>query len=153
MSLAVPGDEREHPERPWVGVGVIVWRDDQVLLIKRGRPPRRGEWGIPGGAQALGETIFETAIREVLEETGISIRPTAIVTAIDSITPGRDGKVLYHYTLIEVSAEWVAGEAVAASDVEDVCWAARDRVAGCVGWSETARIVAEAGLRRDARPP
>lgn len=148
----MPAEAREHPGRPWVGVGVVVWRGDQVLLIRRGKPPRRGEWGIPGGAQALGETVFETAIREVLEETGVAIQPTTIVTVVDSITPDDDGGVLYHYTLVEVSAEWISGEAVAASDVDEVCWVAPDQVAGRVKWGETARIVAEAGRLRDGPP-
>ena len=70
---ADPADGREYPTRPWVGVGVIVFRGDEILLIKRGRPPGLGEWGIPGGAQNLGETVFEAAEREVREETGVRI--------------------------------------------------------------------------------
>jgi ADP-ribose pyrophosphatase YjhB (NUDIX family) len=147
----VTADDRIFPDRPWVGVGVVVWRGDEVLLIRRGRPPRLGEWGIPGGAQALGETIFEAAIREVREETGLAIRPTGIVTAVDSITRAADGRVQYHYTLVEVCAEWLAGQAVAATDVDDVCWAHADAVAGLVLWPETARVVAEA--RRLRQPP
>ncbi len=76
---------REYPDRPWVGVGVVVWRGDEILLVRRAKPPRVGEWSIPGGAQSLGETVFEAAIREVREETGIAIRPTGIITVVDSI--------------------------------------------------------------------
>jgi ADP-ribose pyrophosphatase YjhB (NUDIX family) len=139
---------RTYPDRPWVGVGVVVWRGDEVLLVRRGRPPRQGEWGIPGGAQALGETVFAAAIREVLEETGLTVRPTAIVTVVDSISPDADGRVAFHYTLVEVSAEWVAGEAAAADDVDDVRWAAAGAVGDWVRWDETVRVVEAASRLR-----
>src|SRR3569833_2154085 len=105
---------REYPDRPWVGVGIVVWRDDKVLLVRRAKPPRLGEWSIPGGAQSLGETVFEAAIREVHEEAGIDIRPTAIITVVDSVIRDAELRAQYHYTLVEISAEWVAGEPVAA---------------------------------------
>jgi ADP-ribose pyrophosphatase YjhB (NUDIX family) len=144
-------DDRAWPDRPWVGIGVVVWRGDEVLLIRRGRPPRQGEWGIPGGAQALGETMFEAAIREVREETGLVVRPTGIVTAIDSITHDDEGRVQFHYTLVEVAAEWVAGAAVAASDADDVLWVAPDALPDFVRWAETIRVIAES--RRLRAPP
>jgi ADP-ribose pyrophosphatase YjhB (NUDIX family) len=139
---------REYPGRPWVGVGVVVWRDDRVLLIRRGSPPRRGEWGIPGGAQSVGETVFETAAREVLEETGLTVQPAFIVTVVDSIS--RDGRdhVQFHYTLVEVSAEWRDGEAAAASDVEDVRWVTPDAAADLVSWDETLRVIETARRMR-----
>src|SRR3712207_2589394 len=87
-----PRSEREYPDRPWVGVGVIVWRGDQVLLVRRGRPPRAGQWGLPGGAQEVGETLFEAAAREVLEETGLTVRPYAVVTAVDAVNRDDDGR-------------------------------------------------------------
>ncbi len=61
---------REYPEKPMVGVGVVVWRGAQFLLIRRGKPPRAGLWSLPGGLQELGETVRETAAREIREETG-----------------------------------------------------------------------------------
>jgi ADP-ribose pyrophosphatase YjhB (NUDIX family) len=146
---AAVSEARDYPTRPWVGVGVVVWRADRVLLIRRGRPPRTGEWGIPGGAQAVGETVFDAAIREVREETGVAIRPVGIIDVVDSITRDGMGAIQYHYTLIEVLAEWLAGEAVAASDAEAVRWASPAEAAGLVRWAETLRIIeAAARLRR-----
>jgi ADP-ribose pyrophosphatase YjhB (NUDIX family) len=140
---------REYPDRPWVGVGVVVWQDDKVLLVHRAKPPRLGEWSIPGGAQSLGETVFEAAIREVREEAGIDIRPTAIVTVVDSVIRDAEDRAQYHYTLIEISAEWVADEAVAGDDVDAVRWATPEEAATLIKWDETLRIIAEAARIRD----
>jgi 8-oxo-dGTP diphosphatase len=144
-----PRGPREYPDRPWVGVGVVVWRGEEILLVRRAKPPRLGEWSIPGGAQSLGETVFEAAIREVLEETGVSIRPTGIVTVVDSVIRDADRRPQFHYTLVEVSAEWTAGDAIAASDVDAVRWATPAAAAGLVKWDETLRVIAEAQSLRD----
>jgi 8-oxo-dGTP diphosphatase len=141
---SAPRATREYPDRPWVGVGVVVWQDDEILLVRRARAPRMGEWSIPGGGQDLGETVFEAAIREVREETGVTIRPTNIVTVVDSILRDDRGAAQFHYTLIEISAEWVAGEAIAASDVSDICWVKPAAAAKLVKWDETLRVIAEA---------
>jgi 8-oxo-dGTP diphosphatase len=140
---------REYPDRPWVGIGIVVWRGDEILLVRRAKPPRLGEWSIPGGAQSLGETVFEAAIREVLEETGVSIRPTGIITVVDSVIRDVEQRPQFHYTLVEVSAEWIAGEAAAASDVDDVRWATPAVAAELVKWDETLRVIAEAQSLHD----
>ena len=62
-----------------VGVGVVVWRDERFLLIRRGKAPNRGQWSLPGGAQHLGETVFEAGRREVREETGLDVEIRALV--------------------------------------------------------------------------
>jgi ADP-ribose pyrophosphatase YjhB (NUDIX family) len=139
-----PAGSREYPDRPWVGVGIVVWRGDQILLVRRAKPPRLGEWSIPGGAQSLGETVFEAAIREVGEETGIAIRPTAIITVVDSVIRDSAQRPQFHYTLIEISAEWLAGEAGAADDVDAVRWATRAEAGTLIKWDETLRVIDEA---------
>jgi 8-oxo-dGTP diphosphatase len=139
---------REYPDRPWVGVGVVVWRGDEILLVRRAKPPRLGEWSIPGGAQSLGETVFEAAIREVREETGVAVRPTSIVTVVDSVIRDAEQRPQFHYTLVEISAEWVAGEAIAADDVDDVWWATPETAATLIKWDETLRVIAEAARLR-----
>jgi ADP-ribose pyrophosphatase YjhB (NUDIX family) len=143
---------REYPDRPWVGVGIVVWQDDEILLVRRGKSPRLGEWSIPGGAQALGETVFQAAIREVFEETGVTVRPTGIVTVVDSVIRDAEQRAQFHYTLIEISAEWTAGEAVAASDVDDVCWVKPAAAAKLVKWEETLRVIGEAQRLRGVQP-
>ena len=66
-----------------MGVGIVVWRDGKVLLVRRANPPKAGQWALPGGAQELGETLFEAAMREVKEETGITVKPYRIITALE----------------------------------------------------------------------
>ncbi|MBI1777420.1 MAG: NUDIX hydrolase [Proteobacteria bacterium] len=142
-------DEREYPSRPWVGIGVVVLRRSEVLLVQRGKPPRLGQWGLPGGAQHVGETVFEAASREVLEETGVEIEPKAIVTAIDSISRDEAGRVRYHYTLVEVVADWRAGEAAARDDAAAAKWVTVDAIETLGMWSETVRVIGLAqSLRR-----
>ena len=145
---AKPADNRHYPAQPMVGVGIIVWRGDKVLLVRRGRAPRIDEWGLPGGAQKLGETVMETAVREAREETGLDIAPLGIVTVIDALTRDAAGKIEYHYTIVEVAAEALEGEARAADDAKDVRWASLDEVETLCAWPEVARVVRLSLLQR-----
>lgn len=137
-----------YPAQPAVGVGVVVWRGDKVLLIKRGQAPRKGEWGLPGGKQELGETIMQAAVREVREETGLDIAPLGIITAIDAITRDRQKKIEYHYTVVEVVAESRDGEAKAEDDALEVRWAAPEEIETLCSWPEVARVVRLSALQR-----
>ncbi|MCW2246150.1 ADP-ribose pyrophosphatase YjhB (NUDIX family) [Azospirillum fermentarium] len=152
MTDDTPAQSRTYPARPWVGVGVIVWRGDRVLLIRRGRAPRLGQWSLPGGAQEVGETVFQAAAREVREETGLTVRPTGVVTVVDAITRDGEGRVEYHYTLVEVAAEWEAGEAVCADDALEARWATVDEAANLVPWDETERVIRLAAAIRISAP-
>ena len=140
---------RQYPDRPFCGVGIVVWRGDQVLLVRRGRAPRKGEWSIPGGLQELGETVGETALREVQEETGLTVRLTNQLGAVDLVRRDDTGRVEYHYTLIEFAAEWVSGEPVASDDVDRALWVSPDKLDAYTLWTETRRIIAlSQSLRR-----
>ncbi len=152
MSATLPDrSSREYPDRPWVGVGVVVWRGDRVLLIRRGKAPRLGQWSLPGGAQSVGETVFETAVREVREETGLEVVPTGIVTVVDAITPDAEGRVHYHYTLVEVAAESAAGDPICADDALEACWATADEAGDLTEWDETRRVISMSAEQRQAR--
>ncbi|MGE0095825.1 MAG: NUDIX hydrolase [Alphaproteobacteria bacterium] len=140
---------RQYPDRPFCGVGVVVWRGDQVLLVRRGRAPRKGDWSIPGGLQELGETVGETALREVLEETGLTVRLTDQLGVVDSVRRDDAGRVEYHYTLIEFAAEWISGEPAASDDVDRALWVPVDELDAYALWTETRRIIAlSQSLRR-----
>jgi ADP-ribose pyrophosphatase YjhB (NUDIX family) len=141
-------DDRHYPLRPVAGVGVVIWRDDKVLLVKRGNAPRQGEWGLPGGMQQLGETIMQAAVREAREETGLDIVPIGIVTAIDAITTDAAGKIEFHYTIVEVAADAMPGDAKAEDDAADLRWVALDEIDKLCVWPEVARIAKLAALQR-----
>jgi len=133
---------REYPDYPIAGVGVVVWKDGRVLLIRRGKPPREGDWSLPGGRQKLGETTRETAHREVQEETGLEIELGHLLDVIDSVTRDPEGRVHYHFTLVDFDADWRAGEAAASADAAAVTWADPDDLAQYTLWDETLRIIA-----------
>lgn len=114
--------DESHRRGPMVGVGTVVWKGEQFLLIRRGHAPRQGSWSLPGGHQELGETVQQAAIREVREETGVSIRVLDLVAVVDLIG-GEGPDPHFHYTVIDLQAEWISGEAIAGDDAEAVAWA------------------------------
>jgi len=141
-------DKRNYLEYPFVGVGVVVWKDEKFLLIQRGKPPRKGQWSIPGGRQELGESVKDTAVREVLEETGIVVTVTDFLDVIDSIQHDENGNISFHATLIDYAAEWISGGAKAGSDAIDVAWHSLEELSGLGLWSETERIIRQSATLR-----
>ena len=142
-------DSRQSPERPIVGVGVVVWREDKFLLVQRGKEPNKGQWSIPGGAQELGETVFAAAHREVGEETGLEVTSLRLVDVVDGIMTDDEGRVTYHYTLVDVVGQYKSGEAVAADDAADVAWYELDDLPALGLWSETERIIRLSAAKRN----
>ena len=146
---------REYPGRPLVGVGAVILGPKGVLLIKRGKAPRAGSWSLPGGAQKVGETVFEAATREILEETGLSAEIHGLIDVVDSITRDADGRVRYHYTLVDVWATSRNEDAPqAGGDAADARWVSMDEVRTLGLWSETLRVIeqADALYRQHPRP-
>jgi len=141
---------RTYPQRPWVGIGIVVHKNDDILLIKRAKPPYAGSWSLPGGAQDLGETVFDGAYREVLEETGVATHKPRLIDIVDSIHHDKDGKVLYHYTLIEVSCLYKAGQLKALDDAADACWVKYEDLPDYRLRDETMRIISASYLSRKA---
>jgi 8-oxo-dGTP diphosphatase len=117
---------RAYPDRPIVGVGAVILRDRQVLLVRRDSEPRRGEWSLPGGMLELGETLRQGVEREVLEETGLRVRVKQVVEVFDSIIPDAAGRTEFHYVLIDFLCVPIDGELRAGSDVAEVVWAQAD---------------------------
>ena len=138
---------REYPDRPWIGIGVIVFRGEEVLLARRGRPPRLGTWSLPGGAQHLGEAAQETARRELREETGVEVGPLLLVDVIDAVTTDENGRVRFHYTIVDFAGRWLAGEARAGDDVSEVAWAAPDALPAYDLTTEAMAVIALAHAR------
>ena len=135
---------REYPDRPVVGVGVVVIGPAGVLMIRRGKPPREGQWSLPGGGQNLGETAFDAGRREVQEETGLAVEVLGLVDVVDSIRTDADGRVQYHYTLVDVLAVVAPGapaEPAAGGDAAAAAWFGFDDLTGLGLWSETERVI------------
>ncbi|MDI3306113.1 MAG: NUDIX domain-containing protein [Acetobacteraceae bacterium] len=115
--------DREYPDRPWVGIGVVAFDGDRVLLVQRGKPPRLGMWSLPGGAQQVGERAEAAARRELLEETGIEVGPLEVAAVVDAISHDEKGAVRFHYTIVDYCGRWSAGVARPGDDVAAVAWA------------------------------
>ena len=137
----------DYPNRPLVGVGVVAVKDGRVLLIRRAKPPRAGRWSLPGGRQRLGETVRETARRELREETGVETEVTALLDVVDSITRDEEGAIAYHYTLVDFLAEWRGGEVRAGGDATEALWADPGNLGSYELWDETLRLI-RLGLAR-----
>lgn len=133
--------DRDYPDRPFVGVGGVIWKDDKVLLVRRDKAPRMGEWSIPGGAQHIGETLEAAVLREVKEETGLTVSIAGLVDVVDGIFLDAEGKVKNHYTLVDYSVTWQSGNAQALDDIAEVCWTTLDELGSYGLWDETERII------------
>jgi ADP-ribose pyrophosphatase len=111
-----------YPEHPRAAVGAVVFKDDKVLLVRRGRPPAIGQWAIPGGNVKLGETLQQAAEREILEETGIVIRARDPVYTFDAIVRDEDGAVQFHYVIVDLAADYIDGSPRPGDDADEVRW-------------------------------
>ena len=105
-----PFDLRQYPIVPLVGVGVLLTRDNSLLLVKRKYDPDAGYWAIPGGHLDLGERVEIAAEREAYEETGFIVKVTKLAGIIDKIMYDDRGKVEYHYVLINYFVEQIEGD-------------------------------------------
>lgn len=120
---------RRYPGAPLVGVGVAIYNaQGQVLLVQRGRPPRQGTWGLPGGLIDIGESLHAAALREVKEELDIDVDVVDMVTTFESIHHDTAGKVEYHYVVLEYWARYQGGTPVAQDDAAAFAWVDADQL-------------------------
>jgi 8-oxo-dGTP diphosphatase len=141
---------RVYPERPIVGVGAIVLDGDRVLLVKRAHEPLKGEWSVPGGAVDVGETLEEAIHREVLEETCLDVEVGPIVDVLDRIRRDADGRVKFHYVLVDFLCRPLRGTLQCASDAEDAAWAERAQLGRYRVAETTIDVIDKAIARRSA---
>jgi 8-oxo-dGTP diphosphatase len=113
---------REYPSAPMVGVGAVIIKEARVLLVQRGNEPSRGRWSIPGGVVELGETLRQAVEREVREESGLEVQAQDVLSTFDLIQRDLQGRIQYHYVLIDLRARYVSGKATPSSDALDVRW-------------------------------
>jgi len=113
---------RSYPTKPIFGVGAIVFEDDAVLLVKRGREPGKGRWSLPGGTVKLGESARQALHREVKEETGLEVEIVKLVTLVDIIDVDDAGKVRHHYAVADYRCAPKGGKPKAGGDAAEARW-------------------------------
>ena len=140
--------------RPVPAVGVVCVRGEEVLLIRRGTPPRQGEWSLPGGRVEPGEPVREAALRELKEETSVDAVLVDLVDVVDAVFQNRAGDLITrHYVLIDFVARWQSGEPTAGDDAADARFFHLSDLALLELWDETLRVIDAAagrlGLKRE----
>ncbi|SLM30417.1 NUDIX hydrolase [Desulfamplus magnetovallimortis] len=117
---------KKYPDQPMLAVGAVVFKEQKVLLVKRGKAPSKGAWAIPGGSVKVGETLKQAAEREVFEETGIKIKAGEPVYSFESIEQDENGAVRFHYYIVDLEAEYLDGEMTPGDDADDAAWVSVD---------------------------
>lgn len=121
---------RRYPERPILGIGGVVLQGGRVLLVQRAHEPLKGEWSLPGGAVDTGETLEQAVVRELREETGLDVEVRSLVEVVQRITRDPDGRVEYHFVIVDYLCRAVGGDLQPASDAAAAEWAAVDALDG-----------------------
>lgn len=133
--------KREYPDAPLVGVGAIIIDGNRVVLVKRGRAPLIGKWSIPGGVLEVGETLRKAVVREVSEETGLVVEPGELLGVFERVVPDEQGRMKYHYVLIDFLCRRVTGQLLAGDDADQVRWFQREELAGLDLATETEEVI------------
>ncbi len=138
----------QEPQRPVSTVGVVCLRGAEVLLIKRGNPPRQGQWSLPGGRLEWGETLQDGALRELTEETGVTAQILGLIDVVDGLFTSRaTGETTRHYVMIDYAARWLSGEPQAGDDAAEARFVSLEEALALVEWEETRRVIRETFLR------
>jgi ADP-ribose pyrophosphatase len=136
-----PGPDGSYPDKPRVAVGAIVFKDNRVLLIRRGKPPAENLWAIPGGRVEIGETLREAAEREIFEETGVTIRALVPVYTFDVIERDTRGRTRFHYVIVDLTADYIRGDPRAGDDATAARWVSPDELAALKVSSKTRQLL------------
>jgi ADP-ribose pyrophosphatase len=126
--MSRPKAKSLYPDHPILAVGAVVLHEGRVLLVRRLRPPGQGQWAIPGGKVDLGESLAQAAEREILEETGLTIAAGEPVYTFELVERDDDGRVRFHYVIIDLAAQYLEGEPQAADDAEEARWVAPEEL-------------------------
>jgi ADP-ribose pyrophosphatase len=145
---------REYPDRPIVGIGAVVVHEGRVLLVRRGAAPSRGLWAVPGGSLELGETLQQGAEREILEETGVTIRARDPIYAFDFFERDGDGRIRFHFVIVDLAADYIRGNAKGADDALEARWLTPEVLEGLPVSKNTLKLLRAVGFikNRDTIP-
>ena len=132
---------RRYPDRPIVAVGAIVAENGRVLMARRGKEPSYGLWSVPGGAVHLGEDLKAAARREIREELGIEVELTDVVEIMERVTRDVEGRIQYHYVVIDYLARHVGGEPTPSPEALEVRWIAPEEFSQCEMTRGTAEVI------------
>lgn len=135
---------RHYPAHPALAVSVAVFRDGKVLLARRGEPPYRSLFTLPGGLVETGETVEAAALRELREETGVLARIVGFNRTVEHIVRDEAGRVERHYVILSFAAQWLAGEGRTSPEAAEILWRAPDDLAGLSLTPLLSHIVADA---------
>jgi mutator protein MutT len=138
---------RQFPAQPVVGVGAVILDRDRVLLVKRGHPPLKGEWSLPGGTVELGETLEAAVAREVLEETGLEVSVGQVVEVLDRVDRAPDGRIEYHFVIVDYACTVRGGSIASGSDAEDARWVPIRELPAYRLTAKASAVIAEARRR------
>lgn len=129
-----------------MAVGAVVFRDECVLLVRRGQPPAEDLWAIPGGSVEIGETLQEAAEREILEETGVQIRAAEPIYTFDAIDRDAAGRVRFHYVIVDLAADYVRGEPSPGDDAVEARWVSAREINGLTVSATTSKLLKRLGF-------
>jgi 8-oxo-dGTP diphosphatase len=147
MTETDPRAEKAYPSAPQVGIGIVVLRGEEVLLVRRGKPPAKGAWSLPGGRQELGETAEACARRELLEETGVTVGPLTLIAHVDSIHRDTTGRIEFHYTILDFAGRYEAGAAIPGDDATELAWVRPEDFDAYKLWSVAREVIAQSFAR------
>jgi mutator protein MutT len=114
--------KRLYPNQPIVGVGAVIIQDGRILLEKRKNEPGKGKWSIPGGLVELGESVEQTVLREVEEETGLEVEKPEHIDVVDNVVRDDNGEIKYHFVIVDYFVKLKGGTLKASSDAEELKW-------------------------------
>jgi 8-oxo-dGTP diphosphatase len=141
--------KRHYPDRPVVGVGAVIFRGEEVLLVRRGQEPAKGSWSLPGGVVELGETLEAAIVREVREETGLAVEVLGITAVLERIFRDDNDNIPYHYVLVDFACKYLSGELTPASDITAARFVPLERLEDFTSVSFTHEVILRAREQKE----
>ena len=139
------GETRDYPTRPYLAVSAAIFRAGRVLIVRRARPPAQGLYTLPGGVVEIGETLIAALIREVREETGLTIEPVGLAGYREALLRDAAGRIERHFVILPFAARWVAGEVTLNEELTEARWLLPSELSGLATTEGLADIIAAAG--------